>query len=148
MTSRIGRGCQQTGPVNQRNVRVRKWKLGVRPQLWGLSVPLRCFHSNWRECAARKNLRHVADRAKTATTAAVKIMGVGIRYVGGVAPHLGHVSNLYRPSAIVIEARSSQWFQHNRRGRPAFVPSGPSDWTRLELTSTRDTFCPRADALP
>jgi hypothetical protein len=30
--------CQQTLPVNQRKRRIRKWKRGVRPQPWGLSL--------------------------------------------------------------------------------------------------------------
>ena len=37
----VGRGRQQTQPVNRRNRRVRKGKLGVRVEPWGLSAPPR-----------------------------------------------------------------------------------------------------------
>jgi hypothetical protein len=36
LAPRVGRGRQQTQPVNRRNRRVRKRKLGVRAKPWGL----------------------------------------------------------------------------------------------------------------
>ena len=52
----VGRGRQQTQPVNRRNRRVRKRKLGVRAEPWGLSAHPREAASPTGEVGSRKYL--------------------------------------------------------------------------------------------
>jgi hypothetical protein len=56
MAPHVGRGRQQTQPVNRRNRRVRKRKLGVRAEPWGLIAHPREADSPTGEVGSRKYL--------------------------------------------------------------------------------------------